>query len=48
MVVKVDPIRKEVRSTFKMFICGAGEGLIDHVKSEVLYRVKEDRHILHV
>jgi hypothetical protein len=55
--VKVEPIRKEVRSTVMVFrwcsdgVCmvfryGAGEGLIDLVRSRVLCGVNEERNIL--
>jgi hypothetical protein len=41
--------RKQITNTWKVLICGAGEGWsrTDHVKNEdVLHRVKEERKIL--
>jgi hypothetical protein len=46
--LKLGHLRQQIRNTWKVLKCGAGEGWIDHVRNEeVLLSVNEQRNILH-
>jgi hypothetical protein len=48
MVLKLGRFGQQIRNTWKVLKCGAGEGWTDDViNEEVLLRVKEQRNILH-
>jgi hypothetical protein len=48
MVLKRGRFGQQIRNTWKVLKCGAGEGWTDHVRNgKVLFRVNEQRNIIH-